>query len=178
MRRKPRPSHHTPLRLLVPLLAPLSAVGLLAAFAPQASATGPAAPADVLSFLHQISGNHTVSGVHNKEPLSNPGQYTAQAHSITGKWPGLWGGELGFTATDIANRQTMINQAKTEWANGSLVNLTWHMCLPNVASCDFNGGINGASLSDSDWNQLITNAPRSTTTTRPNSTPRCPTSSN
>ncbi|MFC1435682.1 glycosyl hydrolase [Streptacidiphilus sp. N1-3] len=121
-----------------------------------ASATGASSPGAVISYLHQISGNHVISGVHNKEPLSNPAQYTAQAHSITGKWPGLWGGELGFTATDIASRQTMINQAKTEWANGSLVNLTWHMCRPDVASCAFDGGINGAKLSDAEWQQLIT----------------------
>ncbi|MEW2521549.1 glycosyl hydrolase [Actinacidiphila alni] len=137
---------------------PLAAAAWLATSPSQASATGASTPAAVVDYLHQISGNHVISGVHNKEPLSNPSQYTAQAHSITGKWPGLWGGELGFTAADIANRQTMINQAKTEWANGSLVNLTWHMCRPDVATCSFeNGGINGSKLSDPDWSQLITN---------------------
>ncbi|WP_333769398.1 extracellular catalytic domain type 1 short-chain-length polyhydroxyalkanoate depolymerase [Streptomyces sp. IBSBF 2435] len=146
-------------RRTVALLAalPLAAAAWLATSPSPASATGASTPAAVVDYLHQISGNHVISGVHNKEPLSNPAQYTAQAHSITGKYPGLWGGELGFTATDVANRQTMINQAKTEWANGSLVALTWHMCKPNVSTCDFNGGINGASLSDSDWSQLITN---------------------
>ncbi len=122
-----------------------------------AFATGPSTRDAVLGFLRQITGNHTVSGVHNKEPLSNPAQYTSQAHSIIGKWPGLWGGELGFTSTDIANRQTMVNQAKTEWANGSLVNLTWHMCRPDVATCQFDGGVNGSRLSDPEWQQLITN---------------------
>nr|WSX75053.1 glycosyl hydrolase [Streptomyces sp. NBC_00899] len=135
---------------------PLAGAAWLATSTSPASATGASTPDAVIGYLHQISGNHTVSGVHNKEPLSNPSQYTAQAHTITGKWPGLWGGELGFTATDIANRQTMVNQAKTEWANGSLVNLTWHMCRPDVATCAFDGGINGSSLSDSDWSQLIT----------------------
>ena len=138
----------------------LATTGLLGVGVTPASATGASTPAAVLSFLHSISGNHIVSGVHNKEPLSQPSQYTAQAHSITGKWPGLWGGELGFTATDIANRQTMINQAKTEWANGSLINLTWHMCRPDVASCDFSSGpnpIDGSHLTDAEWTQLITN---------------------
>lgn len=136
---------------------PLAAAAWLATSPSPASATGASTPAAVIDYLHQISGNHVISGVHNKEPLSNPSQYTAQAHSITGKWPGLWGGELGFTASDVANRQTLINQAKTEWANGSLVSLTWHMCRPDVATCAFDGGVNGASLSDSDWSQLITN---------------------
>ena len=123
----------------------------------EASAFGATSPASVTSYLKSISGNHIISGVHNKEPLSNPSQYTSQAHTITGKYPGLWGGELAFTATDIANRQTMINQAKTEWANGSLVTLTWHMCRPDVATCAFSGGVNGSSLSASEWTQLITN---------------------
>ncbi|WP_433887547.1 glycosyl hydrolase [Streptomyces sp. CA-111067] len=146
-------------RMAVLLTLPLAAGAWLAGLPSQASATGASTPAAVLGYLHQISGNHVISGVHNKEPLSNPSQYTAQAHSLTGKWPGLWGGELGFTATDVANRQTMINQAKTEWANGSLVNLTWHMCRPDVATCDFQSGpdpINGSHLSDSEWSQLIT----------------------
>ncbi|QUQ65682.1 glycosyl hydrolase [Kutzneria sp. CA-103260] len=134
--------------------AALLAVALSAA---PAFATGPSTRDNVIAFLRQITGNHTVSGVHNKEPLSNPSQYTAQAHAITGKWPGLWGGELGFTSTDIANRQTMVSQARTEWANGSLVNLTWHMCRPDVATCQFDGGVNGSRLSDSEWSQLITN---------------------
>ncbi|MGA5731549.1 glycosyl hydrolase [Streptomyces seoulensis] len=125
--------------------------------APAAAAAGPSTPQAVVDYLRQISGNHVVSGVHNKEPLSNPAQYTAQAHSLTGKWPGLWGGELGFRADDIANRQTLINQAKTEWNNGSLVSLTWHMCRPDVATCEFDGGINGSRLSDAEWQQLITN---------------------
>ena len=132
----------------------LSAVSLSAS---PAFATGPSTRDNVIGFLRQITGNHVVSGVHNKEPLSNPSQYTAQAHSITGKWSGLWGGELGFTAADVANRQTMVNQAKTEWANGSLVNLTWHMCRPDVATCQFDGGVNGSRLSDPQWQQLITN---------------------
>ncbi|WP_329181625.1 glycosyl hydrolase [Streptomyces sp. NBC_01477] len=138
---------------------PLAAVAWLATSPSQASATGASTPDAVVGYLHQISGNHVISGVHNKEPLSNPSQYTAQAHSVTGKWPGLWGGELGFTATDIASRQTMINQAKTEWANGSLVNLTWHMCRPDVDTCDFDSGpnpIKGSHLSDPEWQQLIT----------------------
>ena len=140
------------------ILLGLAATMLLAlSTAPVAIATGPSTRDAVLGYLRQISGNHVISGVHNKEPLSNPSQYTTQAHSITGKWPGLWGGELGFRADDIANRQTMINQAKTEWANGSLVNLTWHMCRPDVTSCEFAGGVNGSSLSDPEWQQLITN---------------------
>ena len=34
------------------------------------------------------------------------------------------------TAAYVANRQTVINQAKAQWAAGSLVALTWHLCPP------------------------------------------------
>ncbi|GAA2335249.1 glycosyl hydrolase [Dactylosporangium salmoneum] len=144
-------------RATIAATASLAAVaGGLAATATEAAAFGAATPAAVVNYLHTISGNHIVSGVHNKEPLSNPSAYTAQAHTITGKWPGLWGGELGFRADDIANRQTMTNQAKTEWTNGSLVALTWHMCRPDVSTCEFDGGVNGSKLSDAEWSSLIT----------------------
>ncbi|MFI6348432.1 glycoside hydrolase family 26 protein [Streptomyces sp. NPDC050560] len=139
---------------------PLAAAAWLTA-APAPAAAAPAAtPASVVDYLRQIDGNHVVSGVHNKEPLNNPSQYTAQAHDITGRWPGLWGGELGFRADDIADRQTMTDQAKTEWGNGSLVNLTWHMCRPDVATCEFDGGVNGSSLSDDEWRELLTDGTR------------------
>nr|WP_250647442.1 glycosyl hydrolase [Streptomyces sp. CLI2509] len=143
-------------RLAALLTVPLAAVAWLGLSPSPAAATGPSTPDAVLSHLQEISGSHVVSGVHNKEPLADPSRYTAQAHDLTGKWPGLWGGELGFRADDVAQRQALVNQAKTEWANGSLVSLTWHMCRPDVATCEFEGGINGSRLSDSEWQQLTT----------------------
>src|SRR3982751_5219574 len=87
----------------------------------------------VINYLRSITGTSIVSGQHNKEPATSPGAYTQQAHDVTGQWPGLWGGDMMFRSTDIANRQRVIDQAKTEWAHGSLVALTWHACSPTVA---------------------------------------------
>lgn len=142
------------------LVVPLVAAGLLAVVPGHATAarpaTGPSTRQAVIAYLHQISGNHTVSGVHNKEPLSQPGYYTGQEHAITGRWPGLWGGELGFNPGDIGNRQSVVNQAKTEWSHGSLVALTWHMCPPTMADgCDFTRDVSHP-LSDDQWNQVVT----------------------
>ncbi|MFJ5259859.1 hypothetical protein ACIQAC_05220 [Streptomyces sp. NPDC088387] len=129
-----RPRSLTRKSLAVLAALPLAAAGWLAAtLSPAAAAT----PQDVVNYLQQISGNHVVSSVHNKEPLSNP----SQAHALTGRWPGLWGGELGFRSDDPADRQSLVNQANAEWNSGSLVSLTWHMCRPEVANCEFNGGI-------------------------------------
>ena len=52
-----------------------------------------------------------------------------------------------------------MNQAKTEWDNGTLGSLTMHACRPDVATCDFEGGaspVKGSRLSDAEWSQLIT----------------------
>ncbi|MEV6306900.1 glycosyl hydrolase [Actinoplanes sp. NPDC051861] len=112
--------------------------------------------ATVLNYLRSISGTSTVSGQHNKEPATSPGQYTQQVHDVTGQWPGLWGGDMMFRSTDIANRQRVIDQAKTEWANGSLVALTWHACSPTVgATCEFEGGVK-TRITDAQFQQIVT----------------------
>ncbi|PWI12711.1 glycosyl hydrolase [Streptomyces sp. Act143] len=117
----------------------------------------PATPKqNVLNYLQSISGNHIVSGQHNKEPATSPGQYTQQVKDITGQYPGLWGGDLMFNATDVANRQRVADQAKTEWANGSLVALTWHVCPPTGGStCAFEGGVK-SHITDAQFSQIIT----------------------
>ncbi|MFE6335523.1 glycosyl hydrolase [Streptomyces sp. NPDC057806] len=117
----------------------------------------PATPKQtVLNYLRNITGNSIVSGQHNKEPASAPGQYTQQVKDITGQYPGLWGGDLMFNATDVANRQRVIDQAKTEWANGSLVTLTWHVCPPTGgSSCAFEGGVK-SNISNAQFSQIIT----------------------
>jgi beta-mannanase len=109
-----------------------------------------------LNYLYSIKGQKTLSGQHNKEPNSNPSQYTAQVNAVTGDYPALWSGDFLFASADISNRGTMINQAMTEWQNGAVVNLMWHACLPAVSEpCTWNGV--WTTLSDTQWNQLITN---------------------
>jgi mannan endo-1,4-beta-mannosidase len=135
-----------------------SAIALAAVLALSATPTADAVQAGgALAYLKQISGNHTIAGQHNKEPNSNPSQYTAKAHDITGKWPGLWGGDLLFASADVAARQTMVDQAKLEWSHGAIVTITWHMCPPTQgSSCAWDGGVT-AQLSDGQWNELLTN---------------------
>lgn len=139
------------------------AVGLLgtAPVSATASTRRPAAAttAGVLNFLRGIEGNHIVSGQHNREPNSSPAEWTDTVHSVTGVFPGLWGGDFLFEADNIANRQTMINEAKAEWAAGSLVTLMWHECPPTMSEpCDWTQveSVNGA-LTASQWQQLVTN---------------------
>jgi hypothetical protein len=125
---------------------------------PNAVVNNSATPASVLAYLNSIAGNHIVSGQHNAEPNSNPLQYTNQVHAITGEFPGLWGGDFLFEADSIAARQTMVDEAKAQWANGSLVTLMWHECPPTIAEpCDWTQveSVNGA-LTTAQWQQLVT----------------------
>lgn len=148
------------MRLPRPLLVAGAALALLAggtlARASTAEAFAATPRSTVLGYLNSITGGSIVSGQHNKEPASAPGQYTQQVHDVTGQWPGLWGGDLMFRADDVANRQRVIDQAKTEWANGSLVALTWHACSPTAGStCEFDGGVK-TSLTDAQFLQVVT----------------------
>ncbi|MEJ5945995.1 glycosyl hydrolase [Pseudokineococcus basanitobsidens] len=128
--------------------------------APAAQAFAPGSRGEVLQYLRSISGTSIVSGQHNKEPASDPGRYTAQVKGVTGQYPGLWGGDLMFTATDAGDRQRVVDQARTEWANGSLVTLAWHACPPTGPStCAFEGGVK-SRISDADYLQVVTGGTR------------------
>ncbi|GAA2878851.1 hypothetical protein Acy02nite_77010 [Actinoplanes cyaneus] len=140
----------------IPRFIPLAALAAVL-IAPGPVAAFPATPkATVINYLKSITGRNIVSGQHNKEPASAPGQYTQQVHDVTGQWPGLWGGDLMFNPADVANRQRVIDQAKTEWKNGSLVALTWHACSPTAGStCAFDGGVK-TSVTDAQFQQIVT----------------------
>ena len=146
----------TPVRRIALLAALLTALACVSLGSRPAAAAQTTEAARVLSYLRGITGNSIVSGQHNKEPATAPGQYTAQVHDVTGQWPGLWGGELMFNAADVANRQRVIDQAKLEWSHGSLVALTWHVCPPTMgSSCSFDGGVKSA-ISDAQFSQTVT----------------------
>jgi mannan endo-1,4-beta-mannosidase len=121
-----------------------------------AQAFPPSGKSAVLNRLRSITGTSIISGQHNKEPAGSPRQYTQQAYSVTGQWPGLWGGDMMFRSADIANRQAVINEAKAQWAAGSLVALTWHACSPTVgATCEFDGGVK-TSITNAQFQQIVT----------------------
>jgi mannan endo-1,4-beta-mannosidase len=82
---------------------------------------------------------------------------TNRVQATTGVYPALWSGDFLFSSTDVANRQTMINEAKAQWARGSLINIMFHACPPTQAEpCQWEGGVK-STLSDTQWQELITN---------------------
>ncbi|MEE4543087.1 glycosyl hydrolase [Streptomyces sp. V4-01] len=114
--------------------------------------------ADEIAYLRSLTGNHVLSGQQGGAN-SDPAQWVRKAHDITGLYPGVWNGDFGFSQDDINNRQTVVDEARTEWANGTIPGLMMHACRPDVATCSFEGGSNpvkGSKLSDAEWSQLIT----------------------
>jgi mannan endo-1,4-beta-mannosidase len=143
-----------------PVSAPAkTASGKVLVARPNAVVNNSATPASVLAYLQSIEGNHIISGQHNAEPNTEPAQYTDEVDAITGVYPGLWGGDFLYESDSIAARQTMINEAETQWADGSLVTLMWHECPPTIAEpCNWDQveSVDGA-LTTAQWQQLVTN---------------------
>jgi mannan endo-1,4-beta-mannosidase len=146
----------------LPVRAALAAALLTVAIGGTAAAAPPGPPgvtaADEIAYLKGLTGSHVLSGQQGGAN-SDPGQWVRKVHDITGRYPGIWNGDFGFSQNDIDNRQTVINEAKAEWAAGTLPGLMMHACRPDVATCGFEGGSNpvkGSHLSNSEWQQLIT----------------------
>lgn len=136
-------------------MAGVTALALAAVTLTSAGPAGAAASGSkLLSYLTASSGLRTIAGVHNKEPLTQPTQYTDQARTLTGRTPGLWGGDFAFGGD--ADRPTLIAAAQAQWRAGSVVTLMWHLCPPTgPASCDWTTGILG-DLTDAQWTELTT----------------------
>ncbi|MGQ8335530.1 glycoside hydrolase family 26 protein [Sunxiuqinia sp. A32] len=110
-----------------------------------------------LDFLYEISGSKTIAGIHNREPNANPDQWTNEIHRLTGKYPGLWSGDFLFQEENIENRQTMIDEAVTQWEKGAVINIMWHTCSPALNEpCGWNKEGVLSHLSDEQWKELTT----------------------
>lgn len=110
----------------------------------------------VLDFLCRIQGTYTVSGIHNREPNSFPLQQTSRLRGLVGKYPGLWSGDFLFSPEDVAHRWDVMQTCKTQWEQGSLVNLMFHVTSP---LSDETGKWDGdvlCTLTDAQWADLIT----------------------
>jgi len=110
-----------------------------------------------LDFLRGISGSQTVAGQHNREPNSEPALWTNWIYDTTGKFPGLWSGDFLYEQDDIDDRGTMIDEAKSQWEQGALINLMYHAAPPDLGEpCAWDPGVINHPLSDDQWNDLIT----------------------
>jgi len=121
------------------------------------SSSGGGGSMGVLEYLQSISGSQTVIGIHNREPNSQPSLQTDTVYGITGRYPALWSGDFLFSQSDVNNRWNMIYEAKRQWDNGAIVNIMLHVTNPKQGEVgSWEGGV-VSSLTDAEWNSLITN---------------------
>ena len=143
---------------------------------------------ELLDFLYEISGKYTLSGEHNF--ASDLSRYDDVVFEITGKRPVVWGSDFSFTdvgqgferyqhagplnisvpfdspciptgLTTEQARQNIVDEAISQWEQGRLITLMWHLCDPRFTL----GGneCNGDKVwtmenapSQEEWDQLCT----------------------
>jgi mannan endo-1,4-beta-mannosidase len=112
----------------------------------------------LLAFLVSISGNATIAGQHN---YPNDGsRWTDLAYGLTGKYPGLFGQDFGFSAGDdkdsVLSRPAMIEEVERQYRSGAVITLTWHEVRPTDAEpVTFHKSVQG-HLTDDEWKELLT----------------------
>ena len=149
-----------PFKSATPLLmAALLSLGLRAQSAPEP--VNPHATPEaraLLAYIDSISGQGTVSGQHN---YPNEGsRWTDLAYDLTGKYPGLFGQDFGFSAGDdkdsVLSRPAMIEEVKRQYQHGALIALTWHEVRPtDDEPVTFRDSVQG-HLTDYEWHELLT----------------------
>jgi mannan endo-1,4-beta-mannosidase len=112
----------------------------------------------LLAYLSSISGKATIAGQHNYPNVS--ARWTDMAYDLTGKYPGLFGHDFGFSAGEdkdsVLSRPAMIEEVKRQYTNGAVVTLTWHEVRPtNDEPVTFMSSVQG-HLTDAEWKELLT----------------------
>ena len=113
---------------------------------------------ELLRYLDSISGKYTITGQHN---YPNEGsRWTDRTYDITGKYPGLYGVDFGFSGEDdkdsILSRPDMIEEVERQYRNGSVIAVTWHEVRPtDDEPVTFHDSVQ-AHLTDFEWKELLT----------------------
>ena len=112
----------------------------------------------LLAYLDSISGNATIAGQHNYPNVG--ARWTDMAYDLTAKYPGLFGGDFGFSGGEdkdsVLSRPAMIAEAERQYRNGAVVTLTWHEVRPtDDEPVTFKGSVQG-HLTDAEWKELLT----------------------
>ncbi|WP_058185597.1 glycosyl hydrolase [Terracidiphilus gabretensis] len=112
----------------------------------------------LLALLSSISGKGIVTGQHN---FPNDGsKWTDRAYDITGKYPGLFGEDFGFSGGEDKDstlaRPAIVEEIKRQYKNGSIIALTWHAVRPtDDEPVTFRDSVQG-KLTDYEFQQLLT----------------------
>ncbi len=121
----------------------------------------------LLEFIYEIQGKHVITGQHNY--LGKMSVFTDSIYEITGKYPGIWGGDYGFADSthDIDNikyRPLLVPEIVKQHERGSIITLTYHQADPFVGEpCQFVGGVQ-TKLTPEQWTEIITDGTPANTT--------------
>jgi mannan endo-1,4-beta-mannosidase len=112
----------------------------------------------LLAYLYSISGQAYITGQHNYPNTGS--RYTDLAYDLTGKYPGLFGADFGFSAGDdkdsVLGRPGMIEEAERQYRSGAVIAFTWHEVRPtDDEPVTFRDSVQG-HLTDYEWKQLLT----------------------
>ena len=117
---------------------------------------------ELLKKICDVSGKGILTGQHNFPNQRNAD--TERIHDLTGKYPAIWGSDFGFTDGEdkdaVTHRDLMIEEAKKQYAAGSIIYLCWHMLRPTEdepgqPGASWAGSVQ-AKLTDDQWLELIT----------------------
>jgi mannan endo-1,4-beta-mannosidase len=112
----------------------------------------------LLKYIASISGTAYITGQHNYPNVAS--RYTDLAYDLTGKYPGLFGADFGFSAGDdkdsVLGRPAMIEEVERQYRNGAVIAYTWHEVRPtDDEPVTFRDSVQG-KLTDYEWQQLLT----------------------
>jgi mannan endo-1,4-beta-mannosidase len=112
----------------------------------------------LLRYLDSISGKYTITGQHN---FPNAGsRWTDRTYDLTGKYPGLFGEDFGFSGEDdkdsVLGRPGMIAEVERQYREGAVIALMWHAVRPTEDEpVGFRDSVQG-HLTDFEFTELLT----------------------
>lgn len=114
----------------------------------------------LLKTLCAISGKVTLTGQHNYP--GEVSQYSDRVAATAGKYPAVWGSDMGFSGgtsrNSIESRPAMIQEAIRQHAAGSIITLMWHAAPPIAEEpVAFSGTATSVqtTLTEEEWAALL-----------------------
>jgi mannan endo-1,4-beta-mannosidase len=113
---------------------------------------------DLLQYLHDISGKHTLAGQHCNPLVGSTRLVTV--YRQTKHYPAVFGQDFGFDAPGswdgINFRQQIVDEAIRRHQEGFIIVLMWHAVRPTEDEpVTFKESVQG-KLTDKEWQDLIT----------------------
>lgn len=112
----------------------------------------------LLKFFYEIGGKYTLTGQHNTPSQIN--YWSQRAYDLTGKYPAVFGQDLGFAGGSDKDsalaRAALLEEIKVQHQRGAVITLTWHaVCPTDDEPVTFRDSVQH-KLSDFEWEEVIT----------------------